>query len=89
MTLDGNVKIKCSSLLCVIFYLPLQISLVASLHILGYLEENSESFLCENWVHTRRVLMGLPNSQLTTIFLAKYQLTAIFLANSQLTTNFG
>ena len=36
-----------------------------------------------------RVLMGVPNSQLTTIFLAKYQLTAIFLANSQLTTNFG
>ena len=50
MTLDGNVRIKCSSLLCVIFYLPLQIPLVASLLILMYLEENSESFLCENWV---------------------------------------
>ena len=33
--------------------------------------------------------MGVPNSQLTTIFSAKYQLTTIFLANSQLTTNFG
>ena len=29
--------------------------------------------------------MGVPNSQLTIIFSAKYQLTAIFLANSQLT----
>ena len=37
----------------------------------------------------KRVLMGVPNSQLTTIFSAKYQLSAIFLANSQLTTNFG
>ena len=36
-----------------------------------------------------RVLMGVPNSQLTTIFSSKYQLTTIFLANSQLTTNFG
>ena len=36
-----------------------------------------------------RVLMGVPNAQLTTIFSAKYQLTTIFLANSQLTTNFG
>ena len=33
--------------------------------------------------------MGVPNSQLTAIFSAKYQLTTIFLANSQLTTNFG
>ena len=33
--------------------------------------------------------MGVPNSQLTTIFSAKYQLTTIFLANSQLTANFG
>ena len=33
--------------------------------------------------------MGVPNSQLTTIFSAKYQLTTIFLANSQLTINFG
>ena len=33
--------------------------------------------------------MEVPNSQLTTIFSAKYQLTTIFLANSQLTTNFG
>ena len=32
---------------------------------------------------------GAPNSQLTTIFSAKYQLTTIFLANSRLTTNFG
>ena len=56
MTLDGNVRIKCSSLLCVIFYLPLQIPLVASLHILTYLEENSESFLCENWVLRESVL---------------------------------
>ena len=31
--------------------------------------------------------MGIPNSQLTTIFWAKYQLTTSFLANSQLTTN--
>ena len=30
--------------------------------------------------------MGVPNSQLTTNFSAKYQLTTIFLANSQLTT---
>ena len=37
----------------------------------------------------KRVLMGVPISQLTTIFSAKYQLTTIFLANSQLTTNFG
>ena len=36
-----------------------------------------------------RVLMGVPNSQLTIIFSAKYQLTAIFLVNSQLNTNFG
>ena len=40
-------------------------------------------------VRYKRVLMGVPNSQLTTIFSAKYQLTIIFLANSQLTTNFG
>ena len=33
--------------------------------------------------------MGVPNSQLTTIFSAKYQLNTIFLANSQLTINFG
>ena len=33
--------------------------------------------------------MGVPNSQLTTIFSAKYQLTTIFLANSYLTSNFG
>ena len=33
--------------------------------------------------------MGVPNSQLTTNFSAKYQLTTIFLTNSQLTTNFG
>ena len=39
--------------------------------------------------HERRVLMGVPNSQLTTIFSVKYQLTTIFLANPQLTTNFG
>ena len=38
---------------------------------------------------TLRVLMGVPNSQLTTIFSAKYRLTAIFWANSQLTTYFG
>ena len=50
MTLDGNVKMKFSSLLCVIFNLPLQIPLIASLHILGYLEENSEIFLCEKGV---------------------------------------
>ena len=36
-----------------------------------------------------RVLMGAPNSQLPTIFLAKYQLTIIFLANSQLTNILG
>ena len=36
-----------------------------------------------------RVLMGVPNSQLATIFSAKYQLTTIFPANSQLITNFG
>ena len=33
--------------------------------------------------------MGVPSSQLTTNFSAKYQLTTICLANSQLTTNFG
>ena len=33
--------------------------------------------------------MGVPNSQLTANFSAKYQLTAIFVANSQLTTNVG
>ena len=37
---------------------------------------------------TLRVLMRVPNSQLTTIFSVKYRLTAIFLANSQLTTYF-
>ena len=37
----------------------------------------------------KRLLMGVPNSQLTTSFLAKYQLTTIFLANSQLTTKLG
>ena len=36
-----------------------------------------------------RVLIGVPKSQLTTIFSAKYQLTTIFLINSQLTTNSG
>ena len=36
----------------------------------------------------KRVLIGVPNSQLTTIFSAIYQLTAIFWP-SQLTTNFG
>ena len=36
-----------------------------------------------------RVLMGVPNSQLPIIFLAKYQLTIIFLANSQLTNILG
>ena len=36
-----------------------------------------------------RVLMGVPDSQLTANFSAKYQLTTIFWANSQLTTNFG
>ena len=30
--------------------------------------------------------MGVPNSQLTTNFSAKYQITNIFFANSQLTT---
>ena len=33
--------------------------------------------------------MGVPNSQLATMFSAKYQLNTIFVANSQLTTNFG
>ena len=33
--------------------------------------------------------MGVPNSQLTINFSAKYQLTTIFLANSQLTSNQG
>ena len=33
--------------------------------------------------------MGVPNSQLTIIFSAKYQLTAIILVNSRLTTNFA
>ena len=37
----------------------------------------------------KRVIIGVPNSQLTTNFSAKYQLTTIFWANSQLTTNFG
>ena len=32
--------------------------------------------------------MGVPSSQLTTNFSAKYQLTTIFWANSQLTTKF-
>ena len=36
---------------------------------------------------TKRVLMGVPSSQLTTNFSAKNHLTTIFLANSQLTTN--
>ena len=31
-----------------------------------------------------RVLIGVPNSQLTTIFSAKYQLTTIFFANPHL-----
>ena len=33
--------------------------------------------------------MGVPSSQLTTNFSAKYQLTTVFLANSQSTTSFG
>ena len=33
--------------------------------------------------------MGVPNSQLSTNFLAEYLLTTIFWANSQLTTNFS
>ena len=37
----------------------------------------------------KRVLMGVPNSQLTNIFSAKYQLTTIFLASSQLVTKLG
>ena len=37
----------------------------------------------------KRVLMGVPNSQLTTIVSAEYLLTTIFLTSSQLTTNFG
>ena len=37
----------------------------------------------------QRVLMGVPNSQLTAIFSAKYQLTIIFLANSRLTAKLG
>ena len=36
-----------------------------------------------------RVLMGVPNYQLTTNFSANCQLTTIFLANCQLTTNFS
>ena len=40
-------------------------------------------------VFVLRVLMGVPNSRLSTIFSAKYQLTTIFLASSQVTTNFG
>ena len=36
VNVDGNVKFQFSSLLCVIFSLPLQIPLVASLNILGY-----------------------------------------------------
>ena len=31
--------------------------------------------------------MGVPNSQLTTIFWANYQLTIVFLAKYQLTVN--
>ena len=39
---------------------------------------------------TLMAVMGVPNSQLTTIFSAKYQLTTFFFwTNSQLTTNFG
>lgn len=37
----------------------------------------------------KRVLMGVPNYQLTTNFSANCQLTTIFLANCQLTTNFS
>ena len=48
----------------------------------------ADAKLTEKFIY-RRVLMGAPNSQLTTIFSAKYQLTTIFLASSQLTTNFG
>ena len=39
--------------------------------------------------HYKRVLMGVPNYQLTTNFSANCQLTTIFLANCQLTTNFS
>ena len=35
-----------------------------------------------------RLLMGVPNCQLTTNFSANCQLSTIFLANCQLTTNF-
>ena len=39
--------------------------------------------------YSKRVLMGVPNYQLTTNFSANCQLTTIFLANCQLTTNFS
>ena len=38
---------------------------------------------------TKKVLMGVPNCQLTTSFSANCQLTTSFLANCQLTTNFS
>ena len=37
----------------------------------------------------QRVLMGVPNFQLTTNFSANCLLTTIFLANCQLTTDFS
>ena len=40
--------------------------------------------------HCKRVLMGVPNSQLTTNFSAKYQLTIIFFGQFLVNyTNFG
>ena len=38
---------------------------------------------------SKRVLMGVPNYQLTTNFSDNCQLTTIFFANCQLATNFS
>jgi len=56
----------------------------------GWVLENQDEVSGSGIVdRDKRVLMGVPNSQLTTNFSAKNQLTTIFLANSQLTTKLG
>ena len=72
----------------------MQFHLLAPRHL--HFNENLDGVLNEGlWIMQtcedllQRVLMGVPNYQLTTNFSANCQLTTIFLANCQLTTNFS
>ena len=56
----------------------------------GWVLENQDEVSGSGIVdRDKRVLMAVPNSQLTTNFEAKFQLITIFLANSQSTTKLG